>query len=149
MFLTLFLFFFFTGLPEDKNCYADVTIKANSIVTIQSEGYSKGYSDFLDCVWVVRSSGTGGVTLNFVDVDFDLGGGDFLEVGTGATVDRDSLVKQYTEMTDESLDVVSDTIWISFRTDGGLSGRGFSLFAQDYTGKTIRMGCVCSGSSVR
>ncbi|XP_071822362.1 uncharacterized protein [Apostichopus japonicus] len=121
------------GLPEDKNCYADVTIKANSIVTIQSEGYSKGYSDFLDCVWVVRSSGTGGVTLNFVDVDFDLGGGDFLEVGTGATVNRDSLVKQYTEMTDESIDLASETIWISFRTDGGLSGRGFSLFAQDYT----------------
>lgn len=124
-----------TELPADKNCFFDLTIKANSPLSIQSEGYPEYYSDFLDCTWVVRSSGSQGVRLNFLDIDFDTAGGDFLEVGNGETPGPSTLVERYTEKTEDHLDLETAVVWITFRTDGGVSGRGFFLLAEDLIGK--------------
>ena len=123
-------------------CQNQITVPSSGFVTVTSQNYPSNYKSNTDCVWILNAQ-TPGTRLRVVIKDFITGDQlDQLVVGSQTNpLDTNSILRTYWGTVPEFPVVftsLSDTMWITFKSDGTKQARGFDLEVQDATyGKSL------------
>ncbi|XP_045117385.1 cubilin-like [Portunus trituberculatus] len=96
---------------------------------IISPGYPQPYSHLSDCYWTIRVSQGSFIQLHFTDMDLEPSNDctyDFVEVRDGST-QHAPLIGKYCSQEQGiiAINSTTNTLWIRFRADTYINGRGF------------------------